>query len=175
MEVTDKEMIPMIRNHTLYSLIKDPTCFFTQQGRCIDLMLTNSKHSFMNCKTFDTGESDFHHMIYTMFKTTFTKLPPKKIKYRCYKMFDKLAFRSDLVKNLRLCSFSSDYNLLESTFQQTLDQHAPYKVKVLRGNNKPFITKDMRKAIAVRSKLKNIARSTNDPTDIKLYKNQEIV
>ena len=92
MEATDKEMIPLIKDHTLYSLIKDPTCFYTQQGRCIDLMLTNSRHNFMHSKTFDTGESDFHNMIYTMFKTTFVKLPPKIIKYRCYKKFDRSAF-----------------------------------------------------------------------------------
>ena len=81
MEVSDKEMTPLIKDHNLYSLIKDPTCFYTSQGRCIDLMLTNSKHCFMNSKTFDTGESDFHNMIYTMFKTTFIKATPKIIKY----------------------------------------------------------------------------------------------
>ena len=55
----DTEMDPLVKDHSLYSLIKDPTCFYTKWGRCIDLMLTNRKHSFMNAKTFDTGESDF--------------------------------------------------------------------------------------------------------------------
>ena len=107
-----------------------------------------------------------------MFKATFVKLPPKRIKYRCYKNFDKSAFESDLIGNIRLCSSPSDYNSLETSFQQTLDKHAPFKVKVLRGNNKPFLTKDMRKAIANRSKLKNIANLTNDPMDFERYKRQ---
>ena len=50
--------------------------------------------------------------------------------------------------------------------------HAPYKFKVLRGNNKPFINKDLRKAIATRSRLKNIANTTNKAVDFERYKRQ---
>ena len=119
----------------------------------------------MNSKTFDTGESDFHNMIYTMFKTTFIKAPPKILKFRCYKTFTKTAFEADLINNLRSCSSPSNYSTFESTFQHTLDMHAPYKFKVLRGNNKPFINKDLRKAIATRSRLKNIANTSNKAVD----------
>ena len=70
----------------------------------------------MNAKTFDTGESDFHHMIFAMFKPTFVKAKPKKIKYRCYKKIDKTAFEVELSQNLRMCVSPSDYIIFENTF-----------------------------------------------------------
>ena len=40
-------------------------------------------------------------------------------------------------------------------FKMTLDQFAPLHQKVVRNNNEPFMTKNLRKAIMRRSKLKN--------------------
>ena len=74
MEVgVDVNFNPFIERHALYSLIKEPTCFKSKKGRCIDLILTNKKHSYFSSKTFETGMSDHHTMIYTIFKTTFQK------------------------------------------------------------------------------------------------------
>ena len=102
MEVNEQPMKSLIDSHDLYSLISDPTCFKNPDGRCIDLILTNKKYNFKYSQTFDTGESDFHSMIYTMFKSTFAKLPPKSVKYRCYKNFDFNAFENDLNSSLNL-------------------------------------------------------------------------
>ena len=38
MEANDKEMIPLINDHNLYSMIKEPTCFFSNEGCFIDIM-----------------------------------------------------------------------------------------------------------------------------------------
>ena len=46
------------------------------------------------------------------------------------------------------------------------------KSKVIRGNNKPFVTKTLRKAITRISALKQKANNLNDPLAIKLYKKQ---
>lgn len=172
MEADENEMMSIINDHNLYSMIKQPTCFKTSTGRCIDLMLTTKKHSFQYSQTVDTGESDFHHMIYTMFKTTYTKTPPKVIKYRCYKHFSKSAFECDIIEKMKTSANPSSYSLFQNILQQTLDKHAPFKTKIARGNNKSFITKDLRKAISNRSKLKNIANFTKDSIDIQRYKKQ---
>ena len=55
---------------------------------------------------------------------------------------------------------------------QTLDKHAPKKQKVLRAKNKPYMNKDLSKAIKSRSRLKNIANKTKKETDINKYKSQ---
>ena len=53
-----------------------------------------------------------------------------------------------------------------------LNKHAPLKSKLIRGNNKPFETKTLRKAIMERSTLKKKANNLNNPLAIKLYKKQ---
>ena len=50
-----------------------------------------------------------------------------------------------------------------------LNKYAPLKLKVIRGNNKPFVTKTLRKAIMRRSTLKKKADNLDDPLAIKLY------
>ena len=171
MEPSDKEMSPLLESQNLHSMIKTPTCFKSPQGRCIDLMLTNKKHSFMHTRTFETGESDFHHMIYTMFKTKFVKTPPKVIKYRCFKNFTSDIFKYDLANNL-YNSTTGIVSIFEETFRQTLDKHAPFKTKIVRGNNKPYINKKLRNAIATRSRLWNVAKKTKNQNDILCYKKQ---
>ena len=73
MEANDKGNL--INTYNFVSLVKGPTCFKTSKGRCSDLMLTNKEHSFMKSQSFETGFSDHHHLIYTILKSTFVKLP----------------------------------------------------------------------------------------------------
>ena len=46
---------------------------------------------FINTKLkFETGMSDFHQLIITIFKVKPKKLPPRIIKYRDYKNFESI-------------------------------------------------------------------------------------
>ena len=47
-----------------YSIIKQPTCYKSSRGKCIDLILTNKNMSFQKSNSFETGISDHHHLIY---------------------------------------------------------------------------------------------------------------
>ena len=120
--------------------MKLKTCFksIVHEGSCIDLILSNKNKSFQNTGTVDTGLSDCHHLIHTMFKTQFVKLPPKKLKYRCFKSFNEAAFLTELSNNL---SEINNYSIFEGIFTNILDKHAPLKEKVLRSNNKEHVTK----------------------------------
>ena len=64
-------------------------------------------------------------------------------------------FKADLDQNLK-CVTSFEYSDFQNTFTRVLHNHAPIKKKILRFNNTPFMTKTLRKAIMLRSKLKNI-------------------
>ena len=99
-EPNDKKLSPLIEDYNLYNLVKNPTCFKSTKGRCIDLVLTNRKHSFMHSKSFETGFSDHHHMIFTILKSTFDKVAPKKITYRDYKAWSLEKFKQELTMNL---------------------------------------------------------------------------
>ena len=51
-----------------------------------------------------------------------------------------------------------------------MDTLAPYKQKLIRGNNKPHITKALRKEIMTRSRLKNRYNKTKSEIDFENYK-----
>ena len=131
-------------------------------------MLTNNKQSFFGSQTFEKGFSDFHHLIYTILKTTYAKLLPKKINFRDYKKFSEPNFRIDLARNL---SNSKHENLddFKETFAKTLQKPAPYKSILVRGNNIPHVTKNLRKAMMKETRLAN---RTGTDRDIRSYKSQ---
>ena len=71
------------------NIIKSKTCYKSQEGSCIDLIITSrhSLHQFSN--VLETEISDHHLMVYTMLKSTYTTLEPKIFKKRSYKDFNK--------------------------------------------------------------------------------------
>ena len=152
-------------------MINNNTCFKSHPGKCIDLVLTNKKYSFKNSGTFETGLSDFHHLIFTTLKIQYQKLPPTKITYRNLNNYSKVQFEENLAFQLSQLSYTS-YENLEAIISYELDKFAPRKTVVLRGNNKPHCDKQLRKAIMMRSRLKNRANKTRNPADIKNYKVQ---
>ena len=96
LEPSDTVMKEFIENYELYNLILKPTCFKSSRGTCIDLILTNKKSNFLTSDTFETGLSDYHTLVYTTFKSTFSKLPSIKITYRSYKKFDITLFIDEI-------------------------------------------------------------------------------
>ena len=76
------------------NIIREPTCYKNPENiSCIDLILTNTPHSFQNLGAIETGFSDFHRMTVTVAKINFQKLKPRIINYRDYKFFDNLRYR----------------------------------------------------------------------------------
>ena len=74
----------------------------------------------------------------------------------------------DLENKLEECSKHCEN--FEKTFVNVLDSHAPKKITFLRGNQKPHVDKNLRKAIMKLSKLKNKANRTKLQNDIAKYK-----
>ena len=64
------------------------------------------------------------------------------------------------------------YNQFAKTFQNILDRHAPLKKKVIRGNQKPFKNRQLRRAIMRRSRLHNVFNQTRLQEDRKKYRQQ---
>ena len=155
------------------NLVKEPTCFKTVDNpSCIDLFLTNTFQSFQHTTTVETGLSDFHKMAVTVMKTSFPKAQPKIIYYRDYKNFDLAEFRAELREELRK-NEEHGYFHFELIFLRILEKHAPMKQKVLRANDKPFMTKILRKAIMRRSTLKNRYLKEKSDESLKAFKKQK--
>ena len=113
----------------------------------------------------ETGVSDYHALIFSFLKTTFTKMPPNKLQYRNYKKFEVHSFLQDVEQLPEKISYTE----WEKNVVKTLNKHAPLETKVIRGNDKSFITKNLRKTVMKRSALKKRANVSNNPEIIKSY------
>ena len=156
-ELSEIGMQDFCSMYNLQNLIKVPTCYKNPLNpSCIDLMLTNRPGFFQHSQVFETGLSDFHKLTVTVMKMSYLKLKPKIISYRDYKHFNNEHFRRDFLNALE-CNqgLNSSYEIFEGIFMTILNDHAPKKLKYLRGNQQPFMNKDLSKAIMHRSRLRN--------------------
>ena len=159
---SNEHMLEFMSSLDLRNLITDPTCFKNiENPSCIDLIITNRPKSFQHSRVIETGISDFHKLTITVIKMKFNRYPPSVISYREYKSYSPYLFRAELN-----CILSFDLNFINNdTFTQIvmelLNKHCPIKFKYIRGNDSPFMTKELRKAIMQRSKLRNRLNKLN--------------
>ena len=109
---------------------------------------------FKLSNTFETDISDHHKVVSTILKSGSFKGTPKIKIYRPYKNFELENFDRILKDKLEKL-MNHSYAEFEKVFLKELNKHVPLKKKVLRHNNNTFMTKELRKEIMLRSKLKN--------------------
>ena len=171
-EISEPSFDEFCQMYNLVSIVNKPTCFkIPKNPSCIDLMLTNKQERFLKAETTETGLSDFHKMVVSVFKTSFKNQKPKIVTHRDYKRFDNEKFRESLVTYLSTGKNIS-YDAFENLVLQTLDKMAPIKQKHIRGNQSPGMNKDIHKAIMTRTRLRD--RFLKEPTQMNrlAYKKQ---
>ena len=156
-DIGDKFMGDFCVSYNLSSLIKESTCYKNPENpSCIDLILTSSSRSFQCSSAIESGLSDFHKKIVTVFKTTFQRIPAKIRNYRDYGDFNNDAFRECLITDLANENIGDgDLNKFIETCHETLNNHAPSKKKYIRGNQMPFMNMELSKAIMDRTRFRN--------------------
>ena len=77
--------------------IENKICFKSVKGLCVDLILTSRPSLYQIKKVFETGISDFHLLIYTMLKSTYTKMESNVFTKRYFKIFSEQSFLQDLI------------------------------------------------------------------------------
>ena len=100
---------------------------------------------------YESGMSDHHLMIFTVLKSTYTKLKRTVLRKRQYKNFSKESFLKDLKSELSNDGIFSHFN---NEFKGILDHHAPIKQTKLHGNTKPHVNKILRNELMKRSRQK---------------------
>ena len=88
----------------------------------------------------------------------FKKLKPRTINYRSYKHFSNEAYRESLLHELSKEVFINNDDGLQRFCNISINisnRHVPRKKKLARGNQMPFITKDLSKTIMKRLRLHN--------------------
>ena len=167
-------MIAFTSTFNLKSLINVPTCFKSSENHsCIDLILTNKPRSFQNSSVLEVGLSDFHLMTLTVLKTNFRKKPPRIVKYRDYKKYSHASFQRDLMARLDGIDLTLISNNDFHFFLMSLvDFHVPLKTKYLRGNDQPFMNKQLRKEHMKRTMLKNRYHKNKTDHNLRAFKIQ---
>ena len=160
--------------YKLKSLNKDPTCYQNiDNPSCIDLLIINSAKSFESTCTTEKGLSDFHKLVVMVLNEKYKRMPPKVIQYRDHKKFDYAIFNNHLWKETENLNFSElDFVTLRKIFIEILDKLAPLKKKYIRANHSKFVTKEIRKAIMLRSKLRNQLLKTKSQESKMKYNKQ---
>ena len=117
MEPANQEMTTFMYESYFFNIIKSNRCFKTSTGACIDLILTNKPKSFQNTGVVETGVSDDHLLIFSFLKTSFTNMPPNKLRCHKYKLFENIRFLTD-VSNL---PEKTNYTEWENQFSQNVE------------------------------------------------------
>ena len=162
--------------YDLSNLVTESTCITYTHESSIDMILTNRKQNFMLSKAVETGLSDFHKMVTTFMRNTYSRQEP--IKIRNYSNFDKTKFIEDFEKSNYYppkpkSDVNSEYNnLLTMIIKKVLNKHAPLKSSVIRGNQAPFMNKELSKAIMRRSQLKTNYNKTKQEANRNAYEKQ---
>ena len=67
---------------------------------------------------------------------------------------------------------NENYDFLVNTFIDIVNKHAPLKKKFIRGNQAPFMTRNLKKEIYTRSRFRNKFCKSTTKENEKLYKKQ---
>ena len=145
-------------NHfDLSNLIKSNTCFTKTHSSETDLILTNNSKFFQKSGTTETGSSDFHRLISTLFQSHFSRLSPKAIYYRNHtfldlaqklyiteitKNFDQSKLIEDLINTAFLLKSDDpdeNYSFLTKEYPNIAEKHALLREKCIRGDHAPFM------------------------------------
>ena len=124
-QISEPNLASFCTVYNFKSLISKSTCYKNpDNSSCIDLILTNCPNYFQNSSTFETGLSDFHKLILTLFKSEIPQQRPNIISYR--KRFDSQIFQSLISKKMEE-NTSMDFEAFKRTIVNTLDKYAPLK------------------------------------------------
>ena len=105
----------------------------------------------------ETGLSDFHKMVSTVMSNTYNRQESIKIFYHDYSNFDNTKFLEGFIElnyhppNLQN-DIDGEYNNPVTMLKKVLHKHAPLKSRIIRGNQTPFMNKELSKVV-MRSQL----------------------
>ena len=129
-KISEPNLTSFCTIHNFESIINKPTCYQNPDNcSCVDLILTNCPNYFQNSTTFETGLSDFHTLILTLFKCEILQQRPN-ISYRNCNHFDSQDIFCSVIfkkieQNAPMIFEAFKYNIIH-----TLDKHTPVKKSI---------------------------------------------
>ena len=143
------------RNKHIYFLIKEEKVFI-EYTESLEKVSNIIKNKFNNQPTYINKY-----------------LKVETVLFRNYKKFDNSAFREALNRELLKYDLNNiEYDTCQEIIASLLSVYAPLKKKYLRANHASFVTKELRKAIMLRTRLRNIYLKQRTETTKVAYNRQ---
>ena len=145
----------------LTNIIHDVTCFKSNTPTLIDVMLVTKRRKILKSFSKSVGISDFHNLIGGVLRIHKPTPKTKKISIRKLSKINYDHVLKDLsqINLMGTLTASADTNAAYDTLQKQLcsllDKHAPKKEKIIKKTDFHCMSKELRKAILHRNKLRN--------------------
>ena len=145
---------------------KEPTRATGDLSTLIDLVIASKETLIRNTRTLELGISD-HRLIYGCLCTKIKRPPPKIVKGRTFKNFNRFEFIRD-VENApwSVCSVFDDpddnYWAWSTIFSDICDRHAPKRQVKIRSQSLPWVTPQVRHLMNLRYKTLLKAQKTKN-------------
>ena len=172
-----KKLSLIMEHYQLSQLIDKPTRITKYSSTLLDVCIVSSPEKIIHSGIIPVGFSD-HSLIYSVRKINM--LPKTKgireIEIRNFKNFDSKNFLEDLDRQHWVQVESErEVNAMWTTWRNlflgVLDKHAPLRSKRVKNNpNLPWISKEIKKKMRERDRLKLVAIKNSKEQDWKLYK-----
>ena len=157
----DNILSSIIPTFSLTNVIKDATCFKSQQPTLIDVMLVTKRRKIIKGFSENVGISDFHNLIGGVMRLHKPAPKIKKVVVRKLSKIDYERVLADICEQelTNLMTVNEDpnvaYKTLECYLGNLLDRYAPKKVVFLKKGDFHCMSKELRKAILHRNQLRN--------------------
>ena len=145
--------------------------FFDQTSLLGDLIFVNNNQNISYKTVIPTGHSD-HNLIACVRKVNSVKYESETIRCRDCKNYDVnkelLNINWDGVYNSN--SPNQGLNVMKSILKDTLDRHAPFVTKRVKGKKSPWMSKEIKRHMNIRDQLYRKARKSKNQLDWVSYK-----
>ena len=176
MESSNKNTLNEIFDiYGLDQLIQEPTRVTESSSSLIDLCLTNSLTTVVDSGVIHLSISD-HSLIYVVRKAHYVQTDAKIIEARTMRNFNSENFLNDLNQQpwAEVCHNAADPNKMwqiwKSLLMETIDKHAPIRIKRVGKKNSPWVTGELRRLLFERDSLKRRAVKSGDASLWHQYK-----
>ena len=172
----DNMLSTIMPSYNLTNIIKDVTCFKSSDPTLIDVMLVTKRRKFIRSFSVGTGISDFHNLIGGVLRLHKPAPKTKKIMVRKLSKIDYGKVESELSEvNLPRLVMSANgvndaYDTIQKELCKLLDKHAPKKQKIIKKNDFHCMSKELRKAMYQRNRLRNKYFKFRNNNYLMLYK-----
>ncbi len=169
-----KEWKDLLSSFGLRQLIKAPTRITRLFSTLNDVICSNEPQNVSSATVIPAGLSD-HELIACVRKMHNMKQKPREISCRNDSKYNRASFCEDLESRnfdhiYSAVSINAPLKMFNKILTQSMDKHAPFVKKRIKGRLCPCLSAELKQEMIVRDQLLCKARRTNTELDWSAYK-----